>query len=133
VDGAGDFRLISRQVVDAILAMPEYNRFSKAMFAWVGFDVAYLEYQNVSRQGGATSWTFPKLVNYAMDGLLSFNNRPLRAGDLPRPDDVRARHRLPAVDHRDEHLPRRGHTRIRHAAHRRGRARRSQHGRRPGA
>ncbi|MET7420448.1 glycosyltransferase family 2 protein [Dactylosporangium sp. NPDC005555] len=78
VDGAGDFRLISRPVVDAILAMPEYNRFSKAMFAWVGFDVAYIEYQNVSRQGGATSWTFPKLVNYAMDGLLSFNNRPLR-------------------------------------------------------
>lgn len=78
VDGAGDFRLISRPVVDAILTMPEYNRFSKAMFAWVGFDVAYIEYQNVSRQGGATSWTFPKLVNYAMDGLLSFNNRPLR-------------------------------------------------------
>jgi hypothetical protein len=78
VDGAGDFRLLSRQVVEAVLAMPEYNRFSKAMFAWVGFDVAYLEYQNVSRQGGASTWTFPKLVNYAMDGLLSFNNRPLR-------------------------------------------------------
>lgn len=78
VDGAGDFRLISRRVVDALLSMPEYNRFSKAMFAWVGFDIAYIEYANVSRQGGTSTWTFPKLVNYAMDGLLSFNNRPLR-------------------------------------------------------
>jgi len=58
--------------------MPEYNRFSKAMFAWVGFDVAYVGYDNVARQGGATTWTFRKLVNYAMDGLLSFNNKPLR-------------------------------------------------------
>jgi glycosyltransferase involved in cell wall biosynthesis len=78
VDGAGDFRLVSRRVVDAILAMPEYNRFSKAMFAWVGYDIAFVEYENVARQGGATKWTFGKLLNYAMDGLISFNNRPLR-------------------------------------------------------
>jgi glycosyltransferase involved in cell wall biosynthesis len=78
VDGAGDFRLISRRVVDSILSMQEYNRFSKAMFAWVGFDIAYIEYENVARQGGATTWTFGKLLNYAMDGLLSFNNKPLR-------------------------------------------------------
>ncbi|MGW4462219.1 glycosyltransferase family 2 protein [Micromonospora sp. NPDC004704] len=78
VDGAGDFRLLSRQVVDSILAMPEYNRFSKAMFAWVGFDIAFIEYENVARHGGATSWSFGKLLNYAMDGLLSFNNKPLR-------------------------------------------------------
>lgn len=78
VDGAGDFRLLSRQVVDAVLAMPEYNRFSKAMFAWVGFDTALIEYENVARQGGNTKWTFGKLLNYGMDGLLSFNNKPLR-------------------------------------------------------
>lgn len=78
VDGAGDFRLVSRRVVDAILSMPEYNRFSKAMFAWVGFDVAYVAYDNVERQGGVSTWTVRKLVNYAMDGLLSFNNKPLR-------------------------------------------------------
>ncbi len=78
VDGAGDFRLISRRVADAILSMPEYNRFSKAMFAWVGFETTFIEYTNVSRQGGASTWTFGKLLNYAMDGLLSFNNKPLR-------------------------------------------------------
>jgi glycosyltransferase involved in cell wall biosynthesis len=78
VDGAGDFRLLSRRVVDAVLSMPEYNRFSKAMFAWVGFDIAFIQYQNVARQGGTTKWSFGKLLNYAMDGLLSFNNKPLR-------------------------------------------------------
>ena len=78
VDGAGDFRLISRRVVDSILSMPEYNRFSKAIFAWVGFDTAYIQYENVARQGGATKWSFGKLLNYAIDGLLSFNNKPLR-------------------------------------------------------
>ncbi|MER7001454.1 glycosyltransferase family 2 protein [Dactylosporangium sp. NPDC000555] len=78
VDGAGDFRLISRRVVDSILSMPEYNRFSKAMFVWVGFEVAFINYENVARQGGTTKWTFGKLFNYAMDGLLSFNNKPLR-------------------------------------------------------
>jgi glycosyltransferase involved in cell wall biosynthesis len=79
VDGAGDFRLLSRRVVDAILSMPEYNRFSKAMFAWVGFDIAYVDYTNVSRQGGGgTRWGFRRLLNYAMDGIISFNNKPLR-------------------------------------------------------
>lgn len=78
VDGAGDFRLISRRVVDSILSMPEYNRFSKAMFAWIGFEVAFIQYENVARQGGTTKWTFGKLFNYAMDGLLSFNDKPLR-------------------------------------------------------
>ncbi|MET8118418.1 glycosyltransferase family 2 protein [Micromonospora sp. NPDC005189] len=77
-DGAGDFRLLSRLAVDAILAMPEYNRFSKGMFSWIGFRTAVVAHHNETRQTGQSRWTFSKLINYAFDGLLSFNNRPLR-------------------------------------------------------
>jgi polyisoprenyl-phosphate glycosyltransferase len=78
VDGAGDFRLLSRRAVDALLSLPEYNRFSKGLFAWIGFDTAVIEYHNVAREDGRSKWTLRKLVNYGMDGLVSFNNRPLR-------------------------------------------------------
>jgi polyisoprenyl-phosphate glycosyltransferase len=78
VDGVGDFRLLSRRAVDSIIALDEYNRFSKGLFSWIGFEQATIEYENVQRAGGASSWTFRKLLNYGIDGVLSFNNKPLR-------------------------------------------------------
>ncbi|SCL71885.1 Glycosyltransferase involved in cell wall bisynthesis [Micromonospora citrea] len=78
LDGAGDFRLLSRLAVDAVLAMPEYNRFSKGLFSWIGFRTVVVAHRNETRQAGHSRWTFGKLLNYAFDGLLSFNNRPLR-------------------------------------------------------
>jgi glycosyltransferase involved in cell wall biosynthesis len=79
VDGAGDFRLLSRRVVDAVLALTEYNRFSKGLFAWVGFPSTAFAYENAAREAGRSSWSLRGLLNYGIDGLLSFNNRPLRA------------------------------------------------------
>ncbi|MDT0568188.1 glycosyltransferase family 2 protein [Streptomyces sp. DSM 3412] len=79
VDGVGDFRLMSRRVVDAVLELTEYNRFSKGLFAWVGFPGTTFEYENAVRLHGRSSWSFRSLLNYGLDGLLSFNNRPLRA------------------------------------------------------
>lgn len=77
-DGSGDFRLLSRRAVDAVLAMPEYNRFSKGLFSWIGFPTATLDYENVLRTRGASAWSFRRLVDYGVDGVLSFNNKPLR-------------------------------------------------------
>ncbi|MFF9279404.1 glycosyltransferase family 2 protein [Streptomyces griseosporeus] len=79
VDGVGDFRLLSRRVVDAVLGLTEYNRFSKGLFAWVGFPTTTFEYENAVREHGRSSWSLRSLLNYGLDGLLSFNNRPLRA------------------------------------------------------
>ncbi|MFF1419767.1 glycosyltransferase family 2 protein [Streptomyces sp. NPDC058280] len=79
VDGAGDFRLLSRRAVDAVLELTEYNRFSKGLFAWVGFPSTTFDYENAVRERGSSTWTFGKLLNYGLDGLLSFNNKPLRA------------------------------------------------------
>jgi glycosyltransferase involved in cell wall biosynthesis len=79
VDGVGDFRLLSRRAVDAVLLLTEYNRFSKGLFAWVGFPGTTFEYGNAVREEGRSSWTFGRLLNYGIDGLLSFNNKPLRA------------------------------------------------------
>ncbi|MEU8931002.1 glycosyltransferase family 2 protein [Streptomyces sp. NPDC048409] len=79
VDGVGDFRLMSRRVVDAVVDLTEYNRFSKGLFAWVGFPSTTFEYENAVREHGTSSWSFRSLLNYGLDGLLSFNNRPLRA------------------------------------------------------
>jgi glycosyltransferase involved in cell wall biosynthesis len=78
VDGVGDFRLMSRRVVDAVLDLTEYNRFSKGLFAWVGFPSTTFEYGNAVREAGRSSWSLRSLLNYGIDGLLSFNNRPLR-------------------------------------------------------
>ncbi|MFE2074766.1 glycosyltransferase family 2 protein [Streptomyces misionensis] len=78
-DGVGDFRLLSRRVVDAVLALTEYNRFSKGLFAWVGFPSTTFEYENAAREAGRSSWNLRGLLNYGLDGVLSFNNRPLRA------------------------------------------------------
>lgn len=78
-DGAGDFRLLSRRAVDALLQLGEYNRFSKGLFSWIGFPSATVDYENVGRQGGgASKWSFRRLVNYGIDGIMSFNNAPVR-------------------------------------------------------
>jgi len=77
-DGVGDFRLLSRRAVNALLSLQEYNRFSKGLFAWIGFKEHVIEYENVVRDYGTSKWTFGKLLNYAIDGLISFNNKPLR-------------------------------------------------------
>jgi polyisoprenyl-phosphate glycosyltransferase len=79
VDGEGDFRLLSRRAVDALLSLTESTRFSKGLFAWIGFPVAVVDYDNASRAVGSSSWTFAGLVSYGMDGVLSFNMRPLRS------------------------------------------------------
>ena len=77
VDGARDFRLMRRQMVDAILEVSEYNRFSKGIFAWVGFETEYLEYKNVERVAGQTSWNFWQLFNYSLEGIINFSDAPL--------------------------------------------------------
>ncbi|MFB7916666.1 glycosyltransferase [Streptomyces sp. NPDC056061] len=78
VDGEGDFRLLSRDAVDAVLAMPETNRFSKGIFSWIGFDTVSFTYQNIQRAAGRSKWGGRRLFNYGIDGLISFNSRPLR-------------------------------------------------------
>ena len=78
-DGVGDFRLLSRRAVDALLALGETNRFSKGLFSWIGFPRATLDYRNQARQGGGESkWSIRRLLNYGIDGIMSFNNAPLR-------------------------------------------------------
>ena len=77
VDGARDYRLMTRQVVDAILSMCEYNRFSKGIFGWVGFETKWLEYENVERVHGETKWNFWKLFLYSIEGITAFSTAPL--------------------------------------------------------
>lgn len=77
VDGARDFRLMKRQVVDSILSLEEYNRFSKGLFVWVGYQCEYLEYENVERVAGETKWSFWKLFRYALDGIIEYTDMPL--------------------------------------------------------
>ncbi|NQJ71521.1 glycosyltransferase family 2 protein [Streptococcus suis] len=77
VDGARDFRLMRRHMVDAILSVSEYNRFSKGIFVWVGFETEYLPYKNVERVAGQTSWSFWKLLSYSIEGIINFSDTPL--------------------------------------------------------
>ena len=77
MDGARDYRLMTRQVVDAILSMKEYNRFTKGIFGWVGFETKWLEYENVERVRGETKWSFWKLFVYSLDGIAAFSTVPL--------------------------------------------------------
>ena len=77
VDGARDFRLMTRDMKDAILSMTEYNRFSKGIFGWVGFRTYWLPYENVERVAGETKWSFWKLFKYAVDGIINFSQTPL--------------------------------------------------------
>lgn len=78
VSGASDFRTFRRQMVDEITALPEYQRFSKGIFSWVGFNVKYIPYTVEERAAGSTSWSFRKLFRYAMDGIISFTSAPLK-------------------------------------------------------
>lgn len=82
MDGARDYRLMTRQMVDAILSMPEYNRFTKGIFGWVGFDTKWLEYENVERAKGETKWNFWKLFLYSLDGITAFSTVPLMFASL---------------------------------------------------
>ncbi len=77
VDGAQDYRFMTRKMVDSILSMREYNRFSKGIFSWVGFRVKYIEYQNVERAAGTTAWSFWGLFKYSLEGIMAFSTAPL--------------------------------------------------------
>ena len=78
VDGARDYRIMSRQVVNSLLEMNEKNRFSKGLFMWVGYDSKVIEFEHVNRSAGKTKWSFLKLFTYAIEGIVSFSNFPLR-------------------------------------------------------
>lgn len=78
-DGEGDFRLLSRKAVDALLTLSESNRFSKGLYSWIGYEQKTISYENVAREHGKTKWSFSKLLNYGIDGIISFNHKPLRA------------------------------------------------------
>lgn len=82
MDGARDFRMMTRQVVDAVLSMGEYNRFSKGIFGWIGFRTKWLDYVNVERVAGETKWSFWKLFLYAIDGIIAFSTMPLVIASL---------------------------------------------------
>ena len=82
VDGARDYRLMSRQVVDAILAMTEYNRFTKGIFGWVGYETKWMEYENIERRKGETKWSFWKLFAYSLEGITAFSTLPLTIAAL---------------------------------------------------
>lgn len=77
VDGARDYRLMTRQVADAILSMKEYNRFTKGIYGWVGFQTKWLEFENVERKKGETKWSFWKLLLYSFEGIVAFSTAPV--------------------------------------------------------
>lgn len=78
-DGVGDFRLLSQRAVHSLTDLDEYNRFSKGLYEWIGYNTKVFTYENVEREDGESKWSFGKLLNYGIDGLISFNNKPLRA------------------------------------------------------
>lgn len=82
VDGARDFRLMTRQMVDAILSLTEYNRFSKGLFEWVGFETEYIAYDNVERSTGTSKWNFWSLFSYSIDGIINFSEMPLNIASI---------------------------------------------------
>ncbi len=82
VDGARDYKLLNRKAVDALLAMPEYNRFSKGLYEWIGFRTKWLEFENVERVAGETKWSFWKLFKYSLEGIVAFTTFPLAIASL---------------------------------------------------
>ena len=82
VDGARDYRLMTRQMIDAILSMSEYNRFSKGIFGWIGFNTKWLEFENVERVAGETKWSFWKLFKYSLEGIIAFSVMPLQISSI---------------------------------------------------
>ena len=77
VEGATDYRVMTRQVIDSVLQLSEYNRFSKGIFEWVGFDTKWIEYENIERTTGETTWSFWKLIHYSIEGIIAFTTTPL--------------------------------------------------------
>ena len=77
MDGARDYRVMNRPMVDSIIALQEYNRFSKGIFSWVGFDTKWIEFENVERSAGETKWSFWKLFRYSIEGMVSFSDAPI--------------------------------------------------------
>ncbi len=82
VDGARDYRIMSRKMVDAILSMPEYNRFTKGIYGWIGFETKWFAYENVERVAGETKWSFWKLFLYSIEGIVGFSTAPLSAATI---------------------------------------------------
>lgn len=82
VDGARDYRLMTRKMVDTILDMPEYNRFSKGIFGWIGFKTKWIEFENVERVAGETKWSFWKLFMYSLEGITAFSVLPLQLASV---------------------------------------------------
>lgn len=82
VDGARDYRLMTRQVVEAILALPEYNRFTKGIYQWVGFRTKWIAFENVERVTGESKWSFWRLFRYSLEGILSYSTAPLQLASL---------------------------------------------------
>ena len=82
IDGARDYRMMTRQMVDSILSLKEYNRFSKGIFSWVGYKTKWLEYENVERVAGETKWSFWKLFLYSLDGIVAFSTAPLAIASI---------------------------------------------------
>ena len=82
VEGATDYRVMSRQVIDSVLQLSEYNRFSKGIFEWVGFDTKWIEYENIERTTGETTWSFWKLIHYSIEGIIAFTTTPLMVSIL---------------------------------------------------
>ncbi len=82
VDGARDYRLMTRQMVDSIINLREYNRFSKGIFSWVGYKTKWLEYENVERSAGETKWSFWKLFIYSLEGIVAFSTAPLAIASI---------------------------------------------------
>lgn len=82
VDGAQDFRFMTRQMVDAILSLKEYNRFSKGIFSWVGFETKYIEVENTERAAGKSTWNFTKLLRYSLEGIFEFSTVPLEVASV---------------------------------------------------
>lgn len=77
MDGARDYRVMNRPMVDSIIALQEYNRFSKGIFSWVGFETKWIEFENVERSAGETQWSFWKLLHYSIEGMVSFSDAPI--------------------------------------------------------
>ena len=82
VDGTRDYKLLSRPAVDVLLAMPEYNRFSKGLYEWIGFRTKWFEFENVERVAGETKWSFWKLFKYSLEGIVAFTTMPLSIASL---------------------------------------------------
>ena len=82
VDGARDYKLLSRPAVDALRAMPEYNRFSKGLYEWIGFRTKWFEFENVERVAGETKWSFWKLFKYSLEGIVAFTTVPLAIASI---------------------------------------------------